>query len=66
MEGEYHQGNIYKDKFSDVWENKFQTYRDREWMHTGPCADCDVWDFCKGNGMHLRDDDGQLMRCQYR
>ena len=66
IRSQYHQGNIYKDKFSEVWENGFQVYRDREWMHTGPCAYCDVWDFCKGNGMHLRDDDGQLLRCQYR
>ena len=62
----YHQGNIYKDKFTDVWENKFQPYRDREWMHTGPCADCNMWDFCQGNGMHLRRDDGSLMHCKYK
>ena len=62
----YHQGNIYKDKFTDVWENKFQPYRDREWMHTGPCADCNMWDFCQGNGMHLRRDDGSLMLCKYK
>ncbi len=66
IRSQYHQGNIYKDKFTDVWENKFQLYREREWMHTGPCADCDVWDFCKGNGMHLRDDEGKLMLCKYK
>ena len=38
-------------------------YRDREWMRTGPCAECDVFDYCQGNGMHLRDGDGQLMLC---
>lgn len=66
VRGQYHQGNIYKDKFTDVWENKFQPYRQREWMHTGPCADCDMWDFCQGNGMHLRDDDGNLLLCKYK
>ena len=62
----YHQGNIYKEKFTDVWENKFQAYRQREWMHTGPCEGCDMWEFCQGNGMHLRDDEGNLLLCHYK
>ena len=66
IRSQYHQGNIYKDRFVDVWENNFQQYREREWMHTGPCADCDAWVFCQGNGMHLRDDDGKLLLCHYK
>lgn len=66
IRSKYHQGNIYKDKFSEVWENKFQPYRDREWMHTGPCSDCDAWEFCQGNGLHLREDDGSIMLCKYK
>ena len=66
IRSQYYQGNIYKDRFTDVWENKFQPYRNREWMHTGPCADCDVWEFCQGNGMHLRNNDGNLMLCHYK
>lgn len=61
----YHQGNIYKDKFTDVWENGFQAYRDREWMHYGPCTDCEMWRYCQGNGMHLRDNEGDLLLCHY-
>lgn len=66
IRSQYHQGNIYKNRFIDIWENKFQPYRQREWMHTGPCADCDAWDFCQGNGMHLRDDEGRLLLCHYK
>lgn len=66
IRSQYHQGNIYKDRFTDVWENKFQQYREREWMHTGPCTDCNMWDFCLGNGMHLREDDGKMMLCRYK
>ena len=66
VRGRYHQGNIYKDKFTDVWENKFKPYRDHGWMHTGLCADCDAWEFCQGNGMHLREEDGSLMLCKYK
>jgi len=66
IRSQYHQGNIYNDRFTEVWANKFQPYREREWMHTGPCADCTAWEFCQGNGMHLRDDEGGLMLCHYK
>jgi len=59
----YHQGNIYRDDFMDVWEHRFQPYRNREWMRTGPCADCHLFRYCQGNGMHLRDNDGHLLLC---
>lgn len=62
----YHQGNIYKEKFSDVWNKKFGLYRNREWMRTEQCVACDMWRFCQGNGMHLRDNDGRLMLCHYK
>ena len=62
----YSQGNIYKDSFWDVWTNRFELYRNHGWMKTGPCADCGVFDKCKGNGMHLRNDDGSLMTCHYK
>ncbi|MBO4827699.1 MAG: TIGR04133 family radical SAM/SPASM protein [Prevotella sp.] len=59
----YHQGNIYKDDFIDVWENRFEPYRNHEWMRQGECADCKLFRYCQGNGMHLRDDNGQLLLC---
>ena len=58
-----HQGNIYKDNLWEVWENKFQPYRDRSWMRKGQCRDCKVWRYCEGNGMHLYDDNGDLLSC---
>lgn len=61
----YQQGNIYKESFWDVWEHAFQPYRDHEWMRTGECADCKVFKYCQGNGMHLRADDGSLLHCNY-
>lgn len=36
----FHQGNIYKDNFMEVWEKRFQMFRDREWARKGECADC--------------------------
>jgi len=64
IRGKYYQGNIYRDSFHRVWEEEFKPYRDRSWMkQTEPCKDCKVFDFCEGNGMHLRREDGTLMFC---
>lgn len=63
IRSDYTQGNIYKDDFWDVWQNKFQPYRDRSWMKRGACAECAHWRYCEGNGMHLRDSEGNLMHC---
>ena len=61
----FHQGNIYTDNFMDVWNNRFQPFRDRSWARRGKCADCNLWRYCEGNGMHLHDDQGQLLVCHY-
>ena len=60
------QGNIYRDDFWDVLENRFQEYRDRSWARTGPCEHCEVFKFCLGGGMHNRvGTDGRLLQCHY-
>jgi len=59
------QGNIYKDRFWDVWENRFLEFRDREWSRTGACATCKAFKFCLGGGMHQRGDDKELIDCLY-
>ncbi len=66
LRGDYIQGNIYKDNFMDVWENKFDVMRNRSWAKTGVCKDCKVWKYCKGNSLHLRDEkSGELLYCSY-
>lgn len=59
----YHQGNIYQDDFWQVWNNKFEPYRNREWMKKDDCALCQYFRYCRGNGMHLRDENGKLILC---
>lgn len=66
VRGNYHQGNIYKDDFVEVWENGFGPYRDRSWMRRGECGDCKWFRYCQGNGMHLRDDEGNLIQCNLK
>jgi radical SAM enzyme (rSAM/lipoprotein system) len=63
IRADYSQGNIYRDDFMDVWNNRYQVYRDRSWMRTDECASCKYWRYCRGNGMHLRDGEGKLLFC---
>lgn len=61
------QGNIYKDDFLDVWHNKFKDYRDRKPFKTGICKDCDLWKWCRSEGMHLHEPGNpDPLLCNYR
>ena len=59
------QGNIYRDDFWEVWQNRFQVMRDRRWAKKDQCKDCKVWRYCEGSGLHLYDDNGRLLACHY-
>lgn len=63
IRADFHQGNIYKDDFMEVWQRQFLPYRDHSWLKTGPCKDCEYWRYCQGNGMHVRDKEGHLLQC---
>ena len=41
-------------------------FRNKEWARKGECADCKVFRYCRGNGMHLRDGDGNLLVCHMK
>jgi radical SAM protein with 4Fe4S-binding SPASM domain len=49
------QGNVRQERFRDVWENRFEQFRDRRWKKCGICRTCEWWRFCEGNGLHLWD-----------
>lgn len=66
IRADYSQGNIYEDDFMDVWEHRYQQYRDHSWMRRDECADCRYWRYCEGNGLHLRDAQGRLMHCHMK
>ena len=66
IRGKYYQGNIYHDDFWDVWENRFEPYRNRKWMkQLEPCNNCKLFRYCEGGGMHLRREDGSPMLCHH-
>ncbi len=47
---EFIMGNIFKDRFKDVWENKFEIFR--KGLTCGECEKCGEYEFCKGGAYH--------------
>lgn len=54
IERSFSQGNIYTDNFFEIWESKFQLFRERSWTRNGICTNCTEYCDCLGNGMHNR------------
>jgi radical SAM protein with 4Fe4S-binding SPASM domain len=59
------QGDALKERFSDVWNNRFQSFRNKNWLKKGKCKACDQWVYCRGGAMHYRDKDGTMKQCIY-
>ena len=61
------QGNVHRESFVEVWEKKYEVFRDRSWMRTGDCERCGEWRHCQGNSFHLWDlDAGRTRLCHCR
>lgn len=61
------QGNIYQDNLWEVWNSRFEKFRDRKWARRGHCADCKVFDRCLGNGMHnWHGECSEVLNCHYK
>lgn len=62
----FSQGSIYTDNFYEVWNNRFEEFRNRNWARTGRCADCVQWRNCLGGGMHnWHGQGGEVLNCHY-
>ena len=60
-------GNIYTDNLWEVWNTRFQPFRDRQWARKGICKDCKSFRNFLGNGMHNWHGDCQeVINCHYR
>lgn len=46
------QGNIRKDDFIEVWENKFEIFRQNRANNSEYCKDCSEKEYCRGDGFH--------------
>lgn len=50
------EGNIRKNRFSDIWKHGFKIYR-TDFKKKGKCADCEHYEFCVGDAYHSWDYD---------
>jgi radical SAM enzyme (rSAM/lipoprotein system) len=58
------QGNIYSNSFLDIWNNKFDMMRNRNWTKTGICLNCKDYKNCCGGAMHLwNENKDTIMTC---
>jgi len=48
------QGDLRHERIKDVWESRYQPFRDTSWRRTGVCENCAEWGFCHGGPMHNR------------
>jgi len=46
------QGNIYSDNFYQVWQTKYEPFRNRSWTKYGKCGNCSEYRDCTGSGLH--------------
>lgn len=49
------QGNVKKDNFVDIWQNKFEWFRNLDKFKTGDCSKCEDWKYCRGDSLHTWD-----------
>jgi radical SAM protein with 4Fe4S-binding SPASM domain len=62
----FDQGDIRKDRFRAVWDERYEILRDRSWARRGQCADCRHFRVCRGGAMHLYAKPGEpFLRCLY-
>lgn len=61
----FDQGNIYRDNIGEVWNTRYEKFRNRAWAKKGKCAECSMFRYCRGNGMHLYDENEELFHCNY-
>ncbi len=47
------QGNVRRERFSEIWNNKFEIFRNKERTECAKCKGCDYWDECLGGSFHL-------------
>ena len=61
---EFVQGNILKDRFSDVWLNRFEPFRRDHWNDCEECRNCEHKEFCRADSFHSLDHNtGKPMLC---
>ncbi len=54
------EGDLRKERIRDVWELRYQRYRNFDWRNAGDCVECDQWQYCHGGPMHLQSTENRV------
>ena len=49
------QGNVRQENFTEVWNNKYKIFRNKERTKCEKCGSCEYWEECLGGSFHLWD-----------
>jgi radical SAM additional 4Fe4S-binding domain len=61
------QGNVLSERFRDVWDQRYQVFRDRSWTRKHECVTCAVYERCRGGSLHLYlNTQSEILRCFYK
>lgn len=61
------QGNVRNDRFTEVWNNKFEFFRNENRFENEECKKCEYWDFCQGGSAHTFDYENKVQnKCPYK
>ncbi len=61
------QGNIKKDNFKEVWENKYKEFRTKDRTKCTECETCTWWDYCLGGAFHTWNFEENIQnKCPYK
>lgn len=61
------QGNIRKDNFKEVWDNKYKEFRTTTRTTCKDCEKCAYWDYCLGGSFHTWNFEENVQnKCVYR
>lgn len=61
------QGNIRKDNFKEVWDNKYKEFRTKDRTKSDICEKCEYWEYCLGGAYHTWNfENNEQNKCPYK
>lgn len=61
------QGNIKKDNFKEIWNNKYKEFRNINRTKCKECEKCEWWNFCLGGSLHTWNfEENKQNKCVYK
>ncbi|MFC1511447.1 radical SAM/SPASM domain-containing protein [Candidatus Margulisiibacteriota bacterium] len=66
IDRKYIQGNGLREDIKEIWQNRFEIFRNADLRKTGECADCSQWPYCHGGCFHNRDENFNLDFCGFK